>query len=112
MQCPICGKTFRFSEAKNKTYDLKSSLNCPYCNKRLQNPEHLRTHSLYLKFIVASLAYMTAFFYLIIQYQKVGFLVSLPFMVLLLFWIKKGMKLKKGYIQLVEVNNVKRCRRD
>jgi len=38
-ECPHCGKTFAWSEGKNKTFYFSSRLNCPGCGVRLRNPQ-------------------------------------------------------------------------
>ena len=91
-------------EAKEKSFSLQSALNCPHCNMRLQNPEHLRNWSLYFKMILGFILSMVIFFYLIIQYENIGLFIGAPFMFGVSFLVIRSMKLKNGYIQMVELN--------
>ena len=105
MQCPICNDTFLFVNAKNKSWSLKGALNCPYCDARLQNPEHLQKAGLYLKFLIAFIFYMVVFFYLVLNFDVGGLVVALPFALALVYWMLKAMKMKNGFIQLVTLND-------
>ena len=103
MLCPACEKTFLYIEAKNRSFTFQSALNCPHCEKRLQNPEHLRSALLYFKMIILIIVCMAGFFYGLLEYNSASLLVSLPVMFLFLYWIKKVYKLQNGYIPMVEL---------
>jgi CXXC-20-CXXC protein len=101
MQCPSCHNTFLYIEAKNKSFSLQSSLNCPHCDMRLQNPEHLRKKALYLKMLVLFALIMSGFMYMLIKYETTGLIISIPFVLYFIYLQIKAMKLKNGYIQMV-----------
>jgi len=100
MLCPICKNTFLFIEAKNKSYSFKSSLNCPHCEARLQNPKHLRARALYVKMTMIFILLMSAFFYSLFEYGENSLYISAPFILLFGYWLKRSMKLKNGYITM------------
>ncbi len=101
MQCSSCEGTFLYVEAKNKSFSLKSALNCPHCNARLQNPEHLRNISLYVIMLTGFVLFMSVSIFLSYINGALTLVFMLPAAFILIRYYIKSMKLKNGYVQMV-----------
>jgi CXXC-20-CXXC protein len=103
MRCPVCGETFQYIDAKNRSFSLQSPLNCPRCDARLQCPEHLRRGSLYIEMFLL-LGLVLAISALSLFYTRELAPVVLIFgAALFVYWLKRKLQLKNGYISMVEL---------